>query len=160
MRGAVGQLRDGTVLPTVEHLQPALQYGLGRGYEPLVAWMRSYIQATHRPPAPAWDVCASTGNTDAFAKTVEALLNPGDPILMEHYVYQPILGKLRTVHARPVGVDFDQGGMRADSLEAVCAQLAASGTPARALYLIPNGQVRVYRGPRQNMGLMCTCGRG
>ena len=129
-------------LPTVQHIQPALQYGLGKGYVPLVDWMQKYVADTHRPPNEHWDVSASTGNTDAFGKAIETLLNPGDTILLEHYVYQPILGKLRTIDANIVGVDFDNGGMVPASLDAHCTALAAAGKPAKVVYLIPHGQVR------------------
>mgnify|MGYP001190357703 CR=1 FL=1 len=136
------KLRNGQEFPTLKHLQPALQYGLGRGYGPLVAWLQRYVAEVHRPPNATWEVCLSTGNTDAFGKSAETLLNPGDVVVLEHYVYQPILGKLNTIPATLVGVDSDEGGMVPVSLDAACARLAAAGTPARVVYIIPHGQVR------------------
>ena len=136
------QLREGTTLNTLPHLQPALQYGLGRGYVPLVEWMHAYVAETHAPPNSVWDTCASNGNTDAFAKTCESLLDPGDIVLLEHYVYQPIIGKLRTIEANLVGVDYDEGGMLPASLDATCARLTAAGTPPRVVSIITHGQVR------------------
>ena len=69
----------------------------------------------------------------------EALLDPGDIVLVESPTYFVFLGPLETRGARAIRVPIDEGGMRIDRLEATLARLESEGQLERVklIYTIP-----------------------
>ena len=102
-----------------------------------------------RPCASAWPACCApagwrrradellitTGSQQALGLVATALLNPGDPVLVEDPTYLAALQAFGLAGARCVGVPSDAEGPDPDALVA-----AAARTGARVAYLIPTFQ--------------------
>lgn len=69
----------------------------------------------------------TTGSAQLLYLVTEALLDPGDIVLVEAPTYFVFLGVLETRGARAIGIEIDEGGMRLDVLESTLADLEARG---------------------------------
>lgn len=69
----------------------------------------------------------TTGSQQLLYLIAEALLDPGDIVLVEAPTYFVFLGVLETRGARVIGVETDDGGLRLDALEATLQELKANG---------------------------------
>ena len=72
-------------------------------------------------------VVVTTGSAQLLYLVAEALLDPGDIVLVEAPTYFVFLGVLETRGARAIGIEIDEGGMKLDALEATLAGLEARG---------------------------------
>ncbi|HWE39112.1 MAG TPA: PLP-dependent aminotransferase family protein [Isosphaeraceae bacterium] len=72
-------------------------------------------------------VVVTTGSQQLLYLVAEALLDPGDIVIVEEPTYFVFLGLLATRGAVAVGVPTDAGGLRLDALEATLRDLEASG---------------------------------
>lgn len=110
----------------------ALQYGTTQG-DPgfraqLVALQErsdgvgegAYAEARHR-------VVVTTGSAQLLYLVLEALIDPGDIVLVESPTYFVFLGNLERFGARAIGVDTDADGIRPDSVDATLADLDSQG---------------------------------
>ena len=110
----------------------ALQYGTTQG-DPrfraqLVALQErsdgagegAYAEARHR-------VVVTNGSAQLLYLVLEALIDPGDIVLVESPTYFVFLGNLERFGARAIGVDTDADGIRPDSVDATLADLDARG---------------------------------
>ncbi|KAL9586647.1 MAG: hypothetical protein Q9212_000782 [Teloschistes hypoglaucus] len=107
-------------------LKSALQYGTSQGYPPLYSFLRQFTRENVHPNVPYADgpeIILSSGNTDGFSKTIEALSNVWDAgydsvedregILVEEFCY---MGAIQTVRPRGLNiipVAIDDEGMKA-----------------------------------------------
>ena len=73
----------------------------------------------------------TTGSQQLLYLIAEALLDPGDIVLVEAPTYFVYLGVLASRGAVAVGVETDAGGLRLDALEATLADLEAQGRLGR-----------------------------
>ncbi len=69
----------------------------------------------------------TTGSQQLLYLISEALLDPGDIVLVESPTYFVYLGVLETRGVRVIGVDIDEGGLRLDALEATLTDLESQG---------------------------------
>ena len=69
----------------------------------------------------------TTGSQQLLYLVAEALLDPGDIVLVESPTYFVFIGLLEGRGARPIGVATDEGGMSLEALEAALAGLDARG---------------------------------
>ena len=72
-----------------EELAAALQYIPSQGYPPLLQLIREFQTRAHTPP-PLWgsrDVVIVAGGQDGLSKALEAIIGPGDPILVQDPFY-------------------------------------------------------------------------
>ena len=76
-------------------------------------------------------VVVTTGSAQLLYLVAEALLDPGDIVLVEAPTYFVFLGVLQTRGARVIGVPIDGSGMRLDALEATLADLETAGDLGR-----------------------------
>jgi 2-aminoadipate transaminase len=72
-------------------------------------------------------VVITNGSAQLLYLVAEALLDPGDIVLVEAPTYFVFLGVLETRGARAIGIEIDEGGMKLDSLEATLEGLEARG---------------------------------
>ena len=133
--------------PAAPQLEPAYRRAVeqlgswtrGHGYAPGgIPDLRAAIAArfTERGlPTDADQVVVTAGVGDAAAVVAEALLEPGDRVLVEHPSYPGALRLVESVGARPVPVPVDE--TRPDDLVAA-AHLAARQSGPRMAYLIPD----------------------
>ena len=114
---------DSNLLRKID-LKSALQYGDAHGLAPLYAWIRQFTREHMHPNVPyreGPEVILTTGNTDGFAKTLEALMNPWREgidetedipgMLVEQYMYTPPALRARSYRANIVPVVTDSSGI-------------------------------------------------
>ena len=110
----------------------ALQYGTTAGDVALRAGVLRLLERGEGAERGAFDrllprVVVTQGSQQLLYLVAEALLDPGDIVLVESPTYFVFLGVLETRGARAVGVPIDDGGLRLDALEATLAGLEARG---------------------------------
>ncbi|MEO6811443.1 MAG: PLP-dependent aminotransferase family protein, partial [Isosphaeraceae bacterium] len=69
----------------------------------------------------------TNGSQQLLYLVAEALLDPGDIVLVESPTYFVFMGVLRSRGARVIGVATDEGGLRLDALDATLAKIEAQG---------------------------------
>jgi len=69
----------------------------------------------------------TTGSQQLLYLIAEALLDPGDIVLVESPTYFVFLGVLETRGVEVIGVETDEGGLKLDALEATLAELESQG---------------------------------
>ncbi|WP_165221369.1 PLP-dependent aminotransferase family protein [Aquisphaera insulae] len=81
----------------------------------------------------------TTGSAQLIYLVCEALLDPGDIVLVESPTYFVFLGPVETRGARGIRVPIDEGGLRIDALEDAFTRLQAEGQLDRVklVYTIP-----------------------
>jgi 2-aminoadipate transaminase len=114
----------------------ALQYGTTIGDPDLRERLIAHLERTEgvapgtfRSALPRTVV--TTGSQQLLYLLAEALLDPGDIVLVEAPTYFVYLGVLESRGARAIGVETDEGGMRLDALEATLGTLETRGELAR-----------------------------
>lgn len=71
-----------------DYLDAALQYGLTSGYPELLDWITKLVQRMHsRNLNEGWRISIGPGSQDLLYKAFNALLNPGDTIIVEGPTY-------------------------------------------------------------------------
>ncbi|MBP7149496.1 MAG: PLP-dependent aminotransferase family protein [Acidobacteria bacterium] len=123
-----------------------LSYGPSAGWGPL----REAIAAEMRRAGSrvgSGEILVTSGSQQGLELIFRALLDPGDPIVIEDPTYTGALSALASLGARLVGVPLDDDGVRPDLLE-----LAIERHRARLVYLQPshhNPTTRVLSEPRR-----------
>jgi len=69
-----------------------------------------------------------------------SLVEPGDTVIMEHYVYSGTLAQFRKAGANVVGTPIDDDSIIPEDLEALIEKLTAEGKKPKVLYTIPEFQ--------------------
>ena len=118
----------------------ALQYGGTFGAQPLREAIAERSSGIEELPLTAEHVIISSGAAHGIGIACEALLDPGDTVLVESPTFP---GSLRTIHsfgAQVEAVPMDEEGIRVDLAEEALLRLADEGRRAKLLYLIPTHQ--------------------
>ncbi len=110
----------------------ALQYGTTMGDSRLRSSLIEQLERGERRPRGFYKEVVSrtivtTGSAQLIYLVCEALLDPGDIVLVESPTYFVFLGPVATRGAQAIGIPIDDGGMRLDSLEAALAGLERDG---------------------------------
>lgn len=110
----------------------ALQYGTTIGDPALRAGVLRLLERDDRAEPGSFErllprTVVTQGSQQLLYLVAEALLDPGDIVLVESPTYFVFLGVLETRGARPIGVPIDEGGLRLDALEATLADLESRG---------------------------------
>jgi len=113
-----------------------LQYGMTRGDVGLRTRLLRHIEREEGAEPGAFQdalprMVVTTGSQQLLYLVSEALLDPGDIVLVESPTYFVYLGLLQSRGAVAVGVETDAGGLRIDALEATLADLEAQGRLGR-----------------------------
>lgn len=108
-------------------VKSALQYGTAQGYPPLYSFLRQFTTENLHPNVPYKDgpeIILTCGNTDGFAKTIEALSNTWNEdrdwigyregLLVEEFCYMNAIQAARPRGLNIVPVTVDDEGMKAD----------------------------------------------
>src|SRR5436190_16306419 len=110
----------------------ALQYGTTAGADRLRKNLVGYLATLEGCPIEELGVdfeqlILTTGSQQLLSLVAEALVDPGDIVLVAAPTYFAFLGTLNGVGARTIPVATDADGMCTDSLEAELDQLARAG---------------------------------
>ncbi|MGW4095508.1 aminotransferase-like domain-containing protein [Mycobacterium sp. NPDC004974] len=83
----------------------------------------------------------TSGSVQAIALAINALVNPGDGVLVEAATFPYALryAKMRGADIRPVAIDAD--GLDPDALESRLAEMAAAGVVPKLLYIVATFQL-------------------
>jgi 2-aminoadipate transaminase len=122
----------------------ALQYGTTIGDPKLRASLLEHLARSDGRPEGAFKGAISrtvvtTGSAQLIYLVCEALLDPGDIVMVESPTYFVFLGPVETRGARAIRVPIDDGGLRLDCLDSALAQLEMEGQLERVklIYTIP-----------------------
>ena len=121
-------------------LQSALQYLPTPGLPALVQWLKELQTQTHGPPCPT-DLVVTSGSQDGLCKSIEMLMEPGSPVIVEEFIYAGTLTILNPYCPEYLVVKSDASGMIPDSLRAVLAARAANSglSQPKVIYINPTG---------------------
>ncbi len=128
------QVAEAAACVFAEEGASALQYSTTEGYEPLRAWIAQRYERQGLTVDPD-DILITTGSQQALDMAGRALLNRGEPMVIERPGYLGAIQcfsmygvEFKTVDLLPTGVDVDQ-------LDRVLAE-----TGARCFYAVPSFQ--------------------
>lgn len=118
----------------------ALQYGGTFGPTPLREAIAERSSVIEGFPVAVDRVLVSSGSAHAIGVVCEALVDPGDIVLVESPNFPGSMRTLRTFGAEQIAVPMDEEGLRVDRLAETLQRLADSGRRAKFLYCIPTHQ--------------------
>ena len=110
------------------------------GYPPLRELVASKLARDRNIQVSADDIILADGSSQPIHMLVEALVDPGDVVVTEDYVYSGTLRTLRRFQANVQGVPCDQDGMLPDALESTFQAAVAEGKRPKLVYTIPTFQ--------------------
>ncbi|CAO1612828.1 unnamed protein product [Sympodiomycopsis kandeliae] len=127
-------------------LDAALQYGPTDGLPRLVKWVEALQTRMHgvQKGNGHWRCSFGVGSQDCLTKAMEALLNPGDTLLVEAPTYPGILPQVRALGANAVELTPDAEGATPEELESILCNWQTSSRTRhlpfpKLLYLTPTG---------------------
>ena len=132
----------------VESLERALQeegrglavYPHLQGYLPLREFIARRLASERDIHVSPDDIFLGSGSGQPIRMIAEALLDPGDVVLMEHAVYGGTVGNVKRYGAEIRGVLCDDEGMLPDELESAIQAAIAQGKRPKLIYTIPTFQ--------------------
>ncbi|MBR6966447.1 MAG: PLP-dependent aminotransferase family protein [Clostridia bacterium] len=92
-----------------------LQYGATEGYAPFTESLKAYVQDQLHCEIPA--VLPVTGSTQAMDLLCKALIDPGDPVLVENPSFLGNMQCMKLYQAQLIPVESDDDGMIMEDLE-------------------------------------------
>ncbi|EAZ63574.2 aromatic amino acid aminotransferase II [Scheffersomyces stipitis CBS 6054] len=132
----------------------AFQYGDVKGLPAFQKFLRSFVERIHTPAYEDWAVHASNGAGEGLNKVVDALIDPGDIVLIEEFTFSPFGNNVRNVGGVivPTKIKFEKnikGDISADVDVDYLANLLENwdevrpehkGNKPKAFYTIPTSQ--------------------
>ena len=85
-------------------------------------------------------IILGNGSGQSIDMICSVLLNAGDAVITDQYVYGGTLNTLRRHSAKIIGVNSDSDGMDPENLSHTISRLSQQGTPPKFVYLIPTFQ--------------------
>lgn len=111
-----------------------------QGYPPLREYVAAKLARTRNIDVSADDVILTAGSSEALHMLIEALVDPGDEVITEQFVYVGTLNIMRRFQADIRGVACDEEGMVPDALEATLQSARFDGKNVKLIYTIPTFQ--------------------
>ncbi|KAL4236869.1 hypothetical protein ACF0H5_005254 [Mactra antiquata] len=138
------KLSDGTMLEMDNtKMKQALQYTPTPGVPELVKWIKQLQKLEHKPLYSDWDLLVTNGSQDAICKCFEAMVTPGDKVLIETPSYPGTLAIVKPMDCDLIPVKSDKNGLDPNDLEQIMSKWDSTPTShsdiPKVLYLIPNG---------------------
>ena len=110
------------------------------GYPPLREYVASKLARDRQMSVTADDIILADGSSQPLHMVGESLLDPGDVVLTEEFVYMGTLGMLRRFGADIRGVECDEDGLLPDALEGAITRAIGQGKKPKFIYTIPTFQ--------------------
>ncbi|KAL6306562.1 PLP-dependent transferase [Sparassis latifolia] len=131
---------DVTLELNADDLAIALQYTETAGLPELCEWVYGFQGCYHgRQKGEGWKVSIGAGSQDMINKAVAALVNPGDPVLVEAPVYVGIIPIFQSLDCEMIEVETDAEGICSQSIREILESWPAFKPKPRVLYTIPYG---------------------
>ncbi|EPT01700.1 hypothetical protein FOMPIDRAFT_1036169 [Fomitopsis schrenkii] len=125
---------------TDEELHIGLQYTFTNGLPALREWIIGLQERLHgRHKGEGWNVTIGAGSQDMIFKGVNALLNPGDAVLVETPVYAGTLTILQNLDAEMIEVETDGHGVCSQSMREILQNWPSSKPKPKLFYTVPYG---------------------
>ena len=115
-------------------------YAHPQGYTPLREYVANKLARDRAIHVTADDIILGDGSGQPIHMIAEVLLNPGDVVVVEDFVYSGTLNTFRRFQADLRGVACDDEGMLPDALEATIQQAIDDGKPPKLIYTVPTFQ--------------------
>ncbi|HMN28804.1 MAG TPA: PLP-dependent aminotransferase family protein [Caldilineaceae bacterium] len=115
-------------------------YGHPQGYRPLREYVAAKLARDRAIHVSADDIILGDGSGQPIHMVCETLLDPGDVVLTEDFVYSGTLQQMRRFRADIRGVPTDEEGMIPAELERVILAARGEGKPPKFLYTVPTFQ--------------------
>ncbi|CAL7946128.1 unnamed protein product [Xylocopa violacea] len=123
------KLNDGSSFTLDEReLGAALQYIPTQGYPPLLQSLREFQRRAHAPPL--WesrDIVIVSGSQDGLSKTLEAIIGPGDPLLVHDPFYPGVEVVVSPHKAELIAIPQDEHGVDPEILRETLMKRQLSG---------------------------------
>ncbi len=115
-------------------------YAHPQGYSPLRELVADKLARDRDIHVSADDIILADGSGQPIHMFLETLVDPGDVLLTEDFVYGGTLSQMRRFRAAIRGVTCDDEGMLPDALEAAIQQAEAEGKKPKLIYTVPSYQ--------------------
>ena len=112
-------------------------YGHIQGYRPLREWIANKLARDRAIHVSADDIVLGDGSGQPIHMVIETLVDPGDVLITEDFVYSGTLQQMRRFRADIRGVACDAEGMLPAVLEQVIQQAISEGKPPKFIYTVP-----------------------
>ena len=118
-------------------------YGMNcgaQGYLPLRNYIAQMLEDRAGIAADPHQILVTTGSLQGLELVNNALLSPGDSVVVENVSYGGALSRLRSCGVHFKAVDVDEGGMCMESLASVLQEFADKNITPKFIYTIPTVQ--------------------
>ena len=118
-------------------------YNLGgspQGYAPLREFVMSSLGGRAGMSGDPEEVLIVSGSLQALDLVNNAMLSPGDTVIIEMATYGGMVTRLQRMGVNYIGVDLDDDGIDLGDLQAILTELKAEGTTPKYIYTIPTVQ--------------------
>lgn len=115
----------------------ALQYGDVLGFPDLRDFIVARVKRDDAKIVAREQVMVSSGGLHALGLLFEALLDPGDLLVVEAPTYGAVLSWIGSRKLKAIAIPVDENGMRVDELETRLGELWREGRLPKLVYTIP-----------------------
>ena len=115
-------------------------YAHPQGYTPLREFVAAKLQRDRAINVSAEEIILGDGSSQPIHMIAETLLDPGDVVLTEDFVYAGTLNTFRRFRADLRGVATDEEGMIPASVEEIIRSARSEGRPPKLIYTVPTFQ--------------------
>ena len=86
------------------------------------------------------DILLTAGSGESIGLAIQALTNPGDTAITEHFVYSGTLGQLQRFGNTVYGAETDEDGLVPEAVDELIKKLDAKGKKPKMIYTIAEHQ--------------------
>lgn len=134
------ELTDGLAQALAEEGRELAIYAHPQGYPPLREWIAEKLGRERGIHITADDLILADGSGQPIHMLIETLVDPGDVVITEDFVYSGTLNQLRRFRADMRGVTTDDEGILPAALESVIQNAIREGKHPKFIYTVPSHQ--------------------
>ncbi|KAG6330493.1 hypothetical protein ID866_8597 [Astraeus odoratus] len=129
-----------TVFISGSDLTNGLQYAATAGLPRLIDWFIGLQARSHgRNSVEGWRLSVGNGSQDLIWKAIQALVDDGDPVLVESPVYAGVIPMFKSLHCEEHEVETDAYGVCSSSLRSILENWPSGKPKPKIFYTIPYG---------------------
>ncbi|KAG0702809.1 TdiD protein [Suillus ampliporus] len=132
--------QEQSILLAGKDLSAGLQYGATGGLPRLVEWFMGLQELSHgRTSGEGWKLTIGSGSQDLIYKAINALVNPGDSVLVESPVYAGVIPMFQILHCEQIEVETDANGVCSHALRDILENWPVGKPKPKVFYTVPYG---------------------